>query len=465
MTDYSKLAQLRPGMPVSALADIIGPSFVKPDPRFKGYFHSADIENFGARITAENRLGSISFYSAFPSDAPVVGLRMGMSLIETLAVFPALKASDDTEGRSAIKHGISIYRCTGSDSTQLELRFDARGLISIVLQAHGATYPVPPNRNATDRIKHAYNLEMLHRSADRSAEQNHGWVFGLPPGIKPQQWPLDPITGYPLMHGFTLLLPEDYRCHGPGIVAFSFFATASDQNDGGARVREDLRNAVLGTGSKPSDPGLAVFWQHAQSSHSRLHRMRDILDYEYAVILLTQGEFDGPLCQPPRIIPNENLAAIAPPKWLSVGSAAEFWQSSGASAGSLPIIDYFSYRLLGAVPDGTLEWNRAILCTPREEDPNAGIAPEENYGGGPSSSGYTMPFYFEGEEEGAETYRERDWVKLHKPNHIGGTMRPAQAIPPFSPFYIGFEEYFGGYNFGTGNAQLDFLEMKIDWAC
>lgn len=37
--------------------------------------------------------------------------------------------------------------------------------------------------------------------------------------------------------------------------------------------------------------------------------------------------------------------------------------------------------------------------------------------------------------------------------------------PRFSPFYVGFEEYLGGYNFGTGNGQLDFLNMKLDWAC
>ena len=63
--------------------------------------------------------------------------------------------------------------------------------------------------------KHAYDIEMLTRSADGGAGSHHGWCFGLPPGISPQQWPLDPRSGYPLMHGFTLLLPDDYRVHGP----------------------------------------------------------------------------------------------------------------------------------------------------------------------------------------------------------------------------------------------------------
>lgn len=29
-----------------------------------------------------------------------------------------------------------------------------------------------------------------------------------------------------------------------------------------------------------------------------------------------------------------------------------------------------------------------------------------------------------------------------------------------SPFYIAFEEYFGGYNFGTDNAWLDFKNIS-----
>ena len=58
-----------------------------------------------------------------------------------------------------------------------------------------------------------------------------------------------------------------------------------------------------------------------------------------------------------------------------------------------------------------------------------------------------------------------EWGKDHAHNHLGGTMRPCQAVPEMSPFYIEFEEYFGGYNFGTGNAQLDFKDMKFDWAC
>lgn len=64
----------------------------------------------------------------------------------------------------------------------------------------------------------AYDLEILPRPAERKPDC-HGWVFGLPPGITSEQWPLDPNNGSPLMHGFTLLLPDDYRVHGSEIVA------------------------------------------------------------------------------------------------------------------------------------------------------------------------------------------------------------------------------------------------------
>lgn len=44
-------------------------------------------------------------------------------------------------------------------------------------------------------------------------------------------------------------------------------------------------------------------------------------------------------------------------------------------------------------------------------------------------------------------------------------MRLCQAVPEMNPFYIEFEEYSGGYNFGDCNAQLDFRDMKFDWTC
>lgn len=61
---------------------------------------------------------------------------------------------------------------------------------------------------------HAYDLTLLPHPIRENMPRQQGWCFGLPPGITPEQWPLDPNNGFPLNHGLTLLLPEDYRIYG-----------------------------------------------------------------------------------------------------------------------------------------------------------------------------------------------------------------------------------------------------------
>jgi hypothetical protein len=470
MTDDSRsaaLAKLRPMMPVQALADAMGDAWrgaiVHPD----GHFWPGEIHEVMVRLDDQGRIGSLSFYLKFPNDLFIDGLHIGMPFHAVRALHPAMQQDaantrDDT--------GTVGYRCAATAGHDIVTWFENDALVGVILEWPGATYPIPPPLKTypkRDGIR-AYDLEMLHREVDRAAPGNHGWVFGLPPGITPDQWPLDPISGYPLMHGFTVKIPEDYRVHGPEIVALSFFATATDQNEGGAHKRDDLHAAVTNAdGPPPDNRHLMPFWKQAKSRHPRLHRMSDILDYEYAVILLTEAEFSGPLCQQPQLGANPYLDAAKKPHWMSVGSGAGFFNDAGGlGLGDRPVEELYAYKLLGAVPEQRLDWNRAIACTPRAQDPNAGLAPMDAYGDGPTKTGYVSFNYYEGGEISAEAYREHDWAKGHKPNHIGGTMRPVQATPAFSPYYIGFEEYFGGYNFGAGgNAQLDFLEMKFDWAC
>jgi hypothetical protein len=65
----------------------------------------------------------------------------------------------------------------------------------------GAGRPATPLRAAMSEPScppptKAYNLEILHEEA-RPGPECQGWCFGLPPGISPGQWPLDPSTGYP----------------------------------------------------------------------------------------------------------------------------------------------------------------------------------------------------------------------------------------------------------------------------
>ncbi len=169
----------------------------------------------------------------------------------------------------------------------------------------------------------AYDIEIVNDAA-HAGEANHGWCFGLPPGIRPEQWPLDPDTGYPLMHGFTLLLPEDYRVHGPEIVALSFFSLAPDQNDGGPTSVDGIREMLIDPPAQPpADAELRPFWEAGRNSHPRLHRLEDILGGAYALILLDAAEFSGAPCQPPALpAGNPLLAQTEPPQWLEAGSAA-----------------------------------------------------------------------------------------------------------------------------------------------
>ncbi|MGC2917631.1 hypothetical protein ACPTJ9_32360, partial [Pseudomonas aeruginosa] len=78
----------------------------------------------------------------------------------------------------------------------------------------------------------AYEIEIVNVAA-LAGEAYLGWCVGLPPCIRPEQWQLDPDTGYPLMHGFTLVLPEDYRVHGPEFVALRIFSLAPAHYEGG----------------------------------------------------------------------------------------------------------------------------------------------------------------------------------------------------------------------------------------
>ena len=301
----------------------------------------------------------------------------------------------------------------------------------------------------------AYDLAIISQAADRADPDIQGWCYGLPPGITPAQWPLDPANGYPLQHGFTLLLPEDYRCHGPDIVAISFFASAFDHNDGGPIIAAPAIRGAMIAANAPDDPDLYPFWQAERSEHPRLYRLQDTLGIAFAAVLLSQDEFDGPLCQPPRLTGNKYLDALPSPRWMAIGSAAAYW----AFAGDMRVVQ----EIFGKKPINDLAENRAIRWTSREHDPNAGRIPYDEFQHEPTD--YVQPLFRTTDAKGEQNYEYREWVAGLAPNHIGGTMQPSQWVPQFSPYYIEFDEEFGGYNFGGGNAQLDFRDMKFEWAC
>ena len=291
--------------------------------------------------------------------------------------------------------------------------------------------------------RHAYDLHVEPRPVERLGEDgDHGWVFGLPRGITSDAWPLDPVTGAPLMHGFTLLIPEDYRCHGPDIVAFAFFATAADQNDGGAEPDEAFQRLILDPAAAGEVPEA---WRahHAQALRrpERLTYVSDILGYHYAVLLLTADQLAAEPCPPPDLAARDGTR----PEWMEKGAAAAYIK-----------VEYEIGQIGGEAPLPGLDWHRAVRRSVREDDPNAGREPVDDFA---EASDYVQPYPKEND------FQPLPWVSGLGSNHMGGTMQPAQAVPAMGVFYVGFEESFGGYNFGTGNAQLDFHRMRFDWAC
>ena len=314
-------------------------------------------------------------------------------------------------------------------------------------------------------IERAYDLEMLDGPAERGGAGCHGWAFGLPPGLAPEQWPLDPSTGHPLMHVFTLLLPEDYRCHGPDLVALSFFGLAPEHGDGGEEA-DAMKQAVLGE-SEPADPRFRRFWRPPERRHPRLSRMKDEqLGYDYAAILLTRAEFEAPLGFPPRIA-RDGLAMDRAQRAVSAtGSDEEGWAWTYAPVCPEPLwlkrgsLAAYAEREAGAVAQIGLAAHRGLRWTARANDPNAGKTPRD-YWSSEVASDYTPDFYFDANNE----YHLHAWGEGHRSDHIGGTMRPVQNTPRFSPFYVEFGEGVGGCNFGGGCAQLDFRDMRFDWAC
>lgn len=312
---------------------------------------------------------------------------------------------------------------------------------------------VPPSRpplpDDLDPALTAFDLT-LDPGADPAHPAVAGWCFGLPPGITPIQWPLDPESGYPLQHGFTLRLPDTFKVHGPDIVAISFFGTAADHNDGGPLCTDGLREIILSPAtSPPQDPHLRAFWDHAQNAHPLLHRMEDVLGCHFAVIPLTATEFAGPACAVPSIATNPLLENTAEPKWMTIGGAASILGLDREGLDLEKLSKGFLYRSIGGMPAKRADYRVPIVLRSRQDDPNSGKSIGD--------SDYTKPY--------DENYQSHDWTKNLSPCHLGGTMFPLQAVPQMGAHYIEFEEYFGNFNFGSGNAQLDLKTFAFDWAC
>lgn len=301
----------------------------------------------------------------------------------------------------------------------------------------------------------AYDLTLLQTPPARGTENDHGWCYGLPPGIAANQWPLSPFDGFPMQPCFTLRLTEQYRAQGPDYVAITMFA--DQQHDEPNEVEAIARYLGAETPEPPTSPDMQPYFDYRQNRHPKEFRMTDVIDHNFAAIWLTEAEFAGPLCQPPDLVGNALLRGNPPPPWLEKGSArATFDLNIGRFDNIDQIAGKHWYRLFGRVP-AVGHHAYGIAMAPREGDPNVGRPPRDKILHKNELGDYVVPY---GKDAEALNLK-----RLSGRNHLGGTMFPCQSTPKFSATYLEIEEHFGGFNFGGGNGQLDLTTMEFDWAC
>jgi len=299
----------------------------------------------------------------------------------------------------------------------------------------------------------AYDLSLLQQAPERGSARDHGWCYGLPPGLSPEQWPLSPYDGYPMQHCFTLKVPEQYRTQGADRVALSMFA--DQQYDEPVEVDAVADYFASDTMERPADAALLPFWTYRRHRHAMEFWMKDSIDHNYAAIWLTAAEFAAPLCQPPQLAGNPLVKANPLPLWLEHGAArAVFDVHVGDYENAAELEKKYWYRLFGHVPEaGHRAYGIALAL--REGDPNVGKPPRDHLLHKAELGDYIAPV-------------DEQWERLRSlsgRNHLGGTMFPCQWTPKFSPTYLEIEEHFGGFNFGGGNGQLDLATMRFGWAC
>jgi hypothetical protein len=260
----------------------------------------------------------------------------------------------------------------------------------------------------------AYDLTLLQTPPCRGAENDHGWCYGLPPGIAENQWPLSPFDGFPMQPCFTLRLPEQYRAQGRDYVALTVFA--DQQHDEPGEVEPVARYLGAETSERPTDPDLLPYWNYRQNRHPMEFRMKDIIDHNFAAIWLTESEFAGPLCQPPGLAANGLLRENPPPPWLEKGSArAAFDLNVGCYDSVDEIAGKTWYRLFGRVPAiGHHAYGIAVAT--RAGDPNVGRPPRDKHLHKSELGDYVAPY-----GEGPEALNLK---RLSGRNHLGGTMFP-----------------------------------------
>lgn len=444
--NIARIAALRPSTSAAALATLLGKRWSPPDAH--GHVPGLHTRGFGLQLDVDGNLARVCFYKAFAQGQLIEGLHIGMPLAPALAARVGLTAfangPDDPPEWSQ-------YRDRTELGHDLIVRFRNDAILALEIIQPGAVYPQPAKLLADPQLTRAYDFirdpQMPQPKTARGSAWAGGWSLGLPPGISPEQWPLSPAIGHPMRHAFTVHVPADYRMQGAEWVALSLFVDDQFEELPACDAIEAFFAAAL-----PSDApeaSLLPFWKQRSARHAGRFEMSDILGTHYVALWLTQAQFDAALCTPPDLRGNPLLGPA--PEWLDSSYAAYFphmpIRNPGVPAYALHSGEGRAAGIATAFP---------IRAQLREGDPNVGKPPRE-WENQCQDSGY-IPF-------ASDSATGLGLERLFGRNHLGGTMFAQQSYPEFGPHYLEFEEDFGGFNFGGGNAQIDLISMKLDWAC
>lgn len=234
-----------------------------------------------------------------------------------------------------------------------------------------------------------------------------GWIGTNGPGIDASQWPRGTKTGLPMLHGFTIRLPEEYQRRGPEYPGLAFFqgegqfATAFEREEGDPFVQQ----------------------LNESQDHPMLQRREDYVGGQFGFIWLTEAELTaGPKAPPVDV--------------RRVGEHRS--DDEGPNAWDNPVAYGVVYRS-------------------DRNDPNTGKAPTE-----PEVGGYLSPDDFDGPTQPLAEWANELYLAE---GHLGGTAFPYQGMPEgLTPYYLEFWD-FGELNFGGGLCQLDLESDTFDWAC
>jgi hypothetical protein len=137
--DKAALAKLRPGMPLSALAEAFGGEWV-PLRAGETCFSSPENGIF-ARVDLRGIIGSTSFLAKFPPALEIERLHVGMTLEEARAIYPSLRLAGDAEAEA--KYHNTPFVTMLPDGNELRVTGRDGKVLSIRLSCPSAVYEPP----------------------------------------------------------------------------------------------------------------------------------------------------------------------------------------------------------------------------------------------------------------------------------------------------------------------------------